>query len=131
MNVPPRLRRLLLMIALPVVLVVLGLWYWVHSTRYEDTANAYVVADQWSVAPQLSGRGSQVGVTQNQGVTQDQMLLQIDPQPFQIALDQANANLENVRNEIRAQQAQLAGAEAHAAYLQREVDRKTNLVKQD
>jgi len=42
-----------------------------------------------------------------------------------------NANLENVRNEIRAQQAQLAGAVAHAAYLQREVDRDTNLVKQD
>jgi len=127
----PRLRRLLLMIALPLVLVVLGLWYWVHSERYQDTDNAYVVADQVSVAPQISGRVTQVAVTQNQTVAQGQLLLQIDPQPFQIALDQANANLENVRNEIRAQQAQLSGAEAHAAYLQREVDRKTNLVKQD
>jgi len=127
----PRLRRLLLMIALPLVLVVVGLWYWVHSERYQDTDNAYVVADQVSIAPQVSGRVTTVAVTQNQTVAPDQPLLQIDPQPFQITLDQANANLENVRNEIRAQQAQLAGAVAHAAYLQREVDRDTNLVKQD
>jgi len=127
----PRLRRLILMIALPLVLVALGLWYWVHSERYQDTDNAYVVADQVSIAPQISGRVTAVAVTQNQAVAPDQLLLQIDPQPFQIALQQAAANLENVRNEIRAQQAQLAGAEAHAAYLQREVDRKTNLVKQD
>src|SRR5690242_4249525 len=127
----PRLRRLLLMLVLPAVLVVSGLWYWVHSSRYQDTDNAYVVADQVSVAPQVSGRVSAVAVTQNQSVEPGQVLLQIDPQPFQIALDQANANLDNVRNQIKAQQAALAGAQAHAEYLQREVERKTNLVKQD
>jgi len=127
----PRLRRLLLMIVLPLVLVVLGLWYWVHSDRYQDTDNAYVVADQVSVAPQVPGRVVSVSVSQNQAVTAGELLLRIDPQPFQIALEQANANLENVRNQIKAEQAELAGAEAHAAYLQREVERKTNLVKQD
>ena len=126
-----RLRRLILMVALPVVLVITGIWYWAHSSRYQDTDNAYVVADQVSIAPQVTGRVTTVAVTQNQAVTPDQVLLQIDPQPFQIALEQTNANLQNVRNEIRAQQAQLAGAVAHADYLQREVNRKTNLVKAD
>jgi membrane fusion protein (multidrug efflux system) len=127
----PRMRRLLLMVALPLVLVVGGLWYWVHSARYQDTDNAYVVADQVSVASQVAGRVTAVPVSQNQSVAAGQVLLQIDPQPFQIALDQANANLENVRNQIQAQQAALAGAEAHAAFLRRDVERKTNLVKQD
>jgi membrane fusion protein (multidrug efflux system) len=127
----PRIRRLLLMVALPVVLVVAGLWYWVHSSRFQDTDNAYVVADQVNVAPQVAGRVTAVAVTQNQTVAAGQLLLQLDPQPFQIALDQANANLENVRNQIKVQQAALTGAEAHAAYLRREVERKTNLVKQD
>ena len=36
-----------------------------------------------------------------------------------------------MRNQIQAQQASLVGAVAHADYLQREVNRKTNLVKQD
>jgi membrane fusion protein (multidrug efflux system) len=127
----PRLRRLLLMIALPLVLIVVGLWYWSHSERYQDTDNAYVVADQVNVAPQVAGRVTGVAVSQNQSVAEGQLLLQIDPQPFQIALDQANANLENVRNQVKVQQAALTGAEAHAAYLRREVERKTNLVKQD
>ncbi|HEY1773205.1 MAG TPA: HlyD family secretion protein [Gammaproteobacteria bacterium] len=127
----PRLRRLLLMVALPIVLIIAGLWYWVHSSRYEDTDNAYVVADQVNVAPQVAGRVLTVPVVQNQSVSAGQVLLSIDPQPFQIALDQANAKLDTVRNDIQAQQASLVGAEAHASYLRREVDRDTNLVKQD
>jgi membrane fusion protein (multidrug efflux system) len=127
----PRLRRLLLMVALPIVLVIAGLWYWVHSSRYQDTDNAYVVADQVNVAPQVAGRVLAVPVVQNQAVSEGQVLLSIDPQPFQIALDKANANLDTVRNDIQAQQASLVGAQAHAAYLRREVDRDTNLVKQD
>jgi membrane fusion protein (multidrug efflux system) len=127
----PRLRRLLLMVALPIVLVIAGLWYWVHSSRYQDTDNAYVVADQVNVAPQVAGRVLAVPVVQNQAVTAGQVLLTIDAAPFQIALDQANANLDTVRNQIQALQASLVGAEAHAAYLRREVDRDTNLVKQD
>ena len=82
----PRLRRLILMIALPVLLVVVGLWYWIHGERYQNTDNAYVVADQVSVAPQVTGRVTAVPVSQNQAVTPGQLLLQIDPQPFQIAL---------------------------------------------
>ena len=127
----PRIRRLLLMVALPIVLIIAGLWYWVHSSRYQDTDNAYVVADQVNVAPQVAGRVLTVPVSQNQAVTEGQVLLTIDPQPFQIALDQANANLENTRNQIQSQQAALKGAEAHADYLRREVQRQTNLVKQD
>jgi membrane fusion protein (multidrug efflux system) len=127
----PRLRRLLLMVALPIVLIVAGLWYWVHSSRYQSTDNAYVVADQVNVAPQVAGRVIAVPVAQNQSVSEGQVLLTIDPQPFQIALDQASANLDTVRNDIQAQQASLVGAEAHAAYLRREVERDTNLVKQD
>ena len=127
----PRLRRLLLMVALPAVLIVAGLWYWVHSSRYQDTDNAYVVADQVNVAPQIAGRVLSVPVVQNQSVAEGQVLLTIDAAPFQIALDQANANLENVRNQVQSQQAAFKGAQAHADYLHREVERQTNLVKQD
>ena len=127
----PRLRRLLLMVALPAVLIVAGLWYWVHSSRYQDTDNAYVVADQVNVAPQIAGRVLTVPVAQNQSVSEGQVLLTLDAAPFQIALDQANANLETVRNQVEAQQAALKGAQAHTDYLQREVRRQTNLVKQD
>lgn len=134
----PRIRRLTLMVAGPLVLIILGLWYWTHSERYQNTDNAYVVADQVSVAPQVSGRVTDVPVSQNDRVKPGQVLLQIDPAPFQLALDQANANLRNVADQLRAQQeslraaeAELKGAEANVDYLKREVRRKENLVKQD
>ncbi|MGB9428897.1 MAG: HlyD family secretion protein [Gammaproteobacteria bacterium] len=134
----PRVRRLLLMVVLPVVLIIFGLWYWAHTTRYQSTDNAYIYANQVSVTPQVSGRVVAVPVTQNQAVTPGQVLLEIDPAPFQLALDQANANLKTVSDQIRAQkeslraaQAQLRGAQANVAYMQRDVQRKTNLVKKD
>ncbi|MGH8371604.1 MAG: HlyD family secretion protein [Gammaproteobacteria bacterium] len=134
----PRIRRLTLMVVGPLLLIILGLWYWAHSERYQSTDNAYVVADQVSIAPQVSGQVTSVPVSQNDKVQPGQVLLQIDPAPFQLALDQANANLRNVADQIRAQQqslraaqAELKGAEANVAYLKREVQRKENLVKQD
>ncbi|HEX5339537.1 MAG TPA: HlyD family secretion protein [Gammaproteobacteria bacterium] len=134
----PRIRRLTLMIAGPLLLIIIGLWYWAHTERYQSTDNAYVIADQVGIAAQISGRVSAVPVSQNQTVQTGQVLLQIDPAPFQLALDQANANLKNTADQIRAQQqslraaqAELKGAEANVDYLKREVQRKENLVKQD
>lgn len=134
----PRARRLTLMIAGPLVLILLGLWYWLHTERYQSTDNAYVYANQVDVAPQVSGRVLAVPVNQNQAVTPGQVLLKIDPTPFQLAVSEANANLQTVADQIRAEQqalraaqAELKAAEANVAYLQREVVRKTNLVKKD
>jgi membrane fusion protein, multidrug efflux system len=134
----PRRRRLVLMIAGPLLLIIVGLWYWMHSTRYQSTDNAYVVADQVDVAAQIAGRVIAVPVTQNQAVVPGQVLLEIDPTPFQLALDQANANLKNVSDQLhaelqslRAAEAELTGAQANVAYLKRDVQRKTNLVDRD
>lgn len=134
----PRIRRLLLMAVLPLILIILGLWYWVHSERYQSTDNAYVYANQVSVAPQVSGRVIATPVTQNQAVAPGQVLLKIDPASMQFALDQANAKLKTVGDQVRAKQqqlraaqAELKGAEANVAYLRRDVQRKTNLEKRD
>ena len=133
-----RLRRLLLMVALPIVIILLGLWYWAHTTRYVSTDNAYVYANQVSITPQVSGRVAAVPVVQNEAVTPGQVLLEIDPAPFKLALDADNAKLKTVSDQIRAQtqalraaQAELQGAQANVAFLQREVQRKTNLAKRD
>jgi membrane fusion protein, multidrug efflux system len=134
----PRTRRLLLMVVLPLILVILGLWYWMHTERYVSTDNAYVFANQVSVAPQISGRVTAVPVSQNQAVSPDQVLLKIDPAPQQFALDQTNAALKAVADQVRAQQqqlraaqAELKAAETNVAYLRRDVQRKTNLEKRD
>ena len=134
----PRGRRLTLMIAGPLLLIILGLWYWMHTERYQSTDNAYVFANQVSVTPQVSGRVIAVPVSQNQAVTPNQVLLKIDPTPMQLALDQANAALKTMADKIRSQQqqlraavAELNAAQANVAYMRRDVQRKTNLEKRD
>jgi len=66
------------------------------------------------------------------------VLLKIDPAPLKLALDQANAALKTVADQIRSQQQQLRAAEAeldaaqaNVAYMRRDVQRKTNLEKRD
>ena len=133
-----RLRRLLLMVALPLIIILLGLWYWAHTTRYVSTDNAYVYANQVSVTPQVSGRVITVPVVQNEAVVPGQVLLVIDPTPFKLALDADNAKLKTVGDQIRAQtqalraaQAELLAAQANVDFLKRDVQRKTNLAKRD
>lgn len=134
----PRLRRLLIMVAVPVIIILLGVWYWAHTTRYVSTDNAYVYANRVSITPQVTGRVITVPVVQNESVTPGQVLLEIDPAPFKLALDADNAKLNTVSDQIRAEtqslraaQAQLQAADANAAYMKRNVRRKTNLEKRD
>lgn len=85
--------RLVLMIAVPLVLVVGGGYFWLTGGRYEDTDNAYVTQPIVSISPDISGRVVEIDATENQSVKKGDTLFKIDPAPFQIALDQANAQL--------------------------------------
>src|SRR6478672_902247 len=49
-------RRLILMVAVPLVLVVGGGYFWLSGGRYEDTDNAYVQQAKVSLSADISGR---------------------------------------------------------------------------
>ncbi|MCG9696479.1 HlyD family secretion protein [Shewanella sp. Isolate11] len=51
------------------------------------------------VAPQISGRVVGVAVTNNQQVKQGQLLFNLDPKPYQLALEQANLSLEQAKQD--------------------------------
>src|SRR3569623_1851956 len=83
-------RRLILMIAVPLVLVGCGGYFWLTGGRYEDTDNAYVQQAKVSLSADIAGRITSVNVGENQVVKAGDVLFTIDPQPYQLALDQAN-----------------------------------------
>jgi membrane fusion protein (multidrug efflux system) len=105
------LRRILLMIGPLAVIVIGGGWYTV-SGRYIATDNAYTKADIVSVAPEISGPIIGVAVKDNQSVKKGDVLFTIDPKPYQIALDLAQANLSSARTEVAGLQAQYAQSAA-------------------
>jgi membrane fusion protein (multidrug efflux system) len=130
-------RRLVLMIAVPLVLVVGGAWFWLTGGRYEDTDNAYVQQAKVSLSADIAGRITAVNVGENQAVKAGTVLFTIDPQPYQIALDQANAalasarvNVEQLKVSYGTAQVQLNAAQQTLNIRQATYDRQSALVKQ-
>ena len=89
--------RPVLLWSVPVILIAVGLWFWLTSGRTAETDNATVEAHVVSVAPEVTGRIAQVFVRENQIVKPGDRLFTIDPAPFQIALESAEAAIGNAK----------------------------------
>jgi membrane fusion protein (multidrug efflux system) len=64
-----------------------------HSFTHESTDDAFIDVHFVSVAPKIAGRVAVVNVDDNQLVKKGDVLVEIDPGDFQVALAQAKANL--------------------------------------
>jgi membrane fusion protein (multidrug efflux system) len=102
--VPPAPRRprwrMPLMLAVPLLLAGTGGYFWLSGGDTVATDNAQVGAHVISVAPEISGRIVDVRVAENQRVKAGDLLFRIDPEPFRIALMEADAAVGNARLEI-------------------------------
>ena len=105
-----RLRRLLL-----AGVAVAGLagasfygWdYWTTGRFLVSTDDAYVRADNTTIAPKVSGYLREVEVGDNEHVKAGQVLARIDERDFKVALDQARADVAAAQATITSKQAQL------------------------
>jgi membrane fusion protein (multidrug efflux system) len=77
-----------------VILVVLGvaIWYWVTAGR-ESTDDAQVDAHVTQIAARVGGTVLRLPVADNQQVNAGDVLVEIDPRDYQVALDKARAEL--------------------------------------
>jgi membrane fusion protein (multidrug efflux system) len=109
-NIRGQLRRLLLAGAAVAVLsgaVWYGWDYWTVGRFQVSTDDAYVKADNTTIAPKVSGYLSAVLVGDNERVKAGQMLARIDDRDFVVALDQAKADVAAAKATIASRQAQL------------------------
>lgn len=89
-----------------VLVVALGAGYaWFTGGRYVSTDDAYVRAAKLMVSTDVSGLVTDVDVREGQAVTKGEVLFRVDPRAFQIALDNAKANLDEIALGIRAMKA--------------------------
>jgi membrane fusion protein, multidrug efflux system len=84
----------------PIAAIAAGTYLYLAGGRFVSTDNAYLKADKVTVSPDVSGRIESVHVKAHEFVRPGTLLFRIDPEPFQIALEQANARLTNARQEI-------------------------------
>src|SRR4051794_26317827 len=92
-----RYRRVLLLVVLPLVAVIAGLFFYLHGGRYVTTDDAYVGAQKVLITPDVSGKIVSVAVKEGQTVSTGDTLFQIDPVPFQLAVAQARAKLDDAK----------------------------------
>ena len=101
--------------------------YWTVGRYLVSTDDAYVKADNTTIAPKVSGYLHEVLVGDNERVKAGQILARIDQRDFEVALDQAKADVAAARAAIASKQAQLAVQQAviDAAKATVEVDQAT------
>jgi membrane fusion protein (multidrug efflux system) len=131
------LLRWALMVGGVLVAVVGGALYWLSSGRWIETDDAYVQADSMTMSTDVSGIVASIPVHEGQAVTTGQILFSLDPQKFQIALDNAKANLAQVRLNIESAKADYQASLRDTGAKQQQVnadqatyDRYASLVKQ-
>src|ERR1700712_2212309 len=81
--------------------------YWTVGQYLVSTDDAYVKADNTTIAPKVSGYLHEVLVGDNERIKAGQVLARIDDRDFKVALDQAKADVAAARATIASKQAQL------------------------
>ena len=120
------LLRIFLLVVVPGAVILVGAHYWVASGRYVTTENAYVKTNLIQISAEIRGRVAEVFVNENAFVRAGDPIFSIDPEPFRVALAEADAKLAMVRNEIGAR-LELREAEQEVAYYKRIFDRFKSL----
>ncbi len=115
-------------LTLAVLITLLTLFiYHVASDRvtpYTSQSNIEVLLAQ--VAPRVSGQVIEVGARDNQRVSKGKVLFRIDPEPFQIAVRAAEANLALAVQNVSVATAEVRSSEATLA--KQKTERKTSQV---
>src|ERR1043165_3165871 len=135
---PARARvplRFILLIVIPLLALAAGGYFYLASGRYISTDNAYVGAQKVLITPDISGKIAKVTVTEGQRVNAGDALIEIDPEPFRIAVTQAEARLAGVRVDYANLKTNLASTQKRIALAretldlkQRDVERKNTLL---
>src|SRR5262245_48669928 len=81
--------------------------YWTVGRFQVSTDDAYVKADNTTIAPKISGYLNQVLVGDNEHVKTGQVLARIDDRDFKVALDQAKADVAAADAAVESKHAQL------------------------
>ena len=94
---PNRSRNIILIVVIALIVVVAGAFLWRYLGSYESTDDAQVDAHLYPVSARISGYVVKVNVNDNQYVQKGAVLVEIDPKDYEVAIDEAKANLASAQ----------------------------------
>jgi membrane fusion protein (multidrug efflux system) len=104
--------RTFLLLIVPLLLLIGGGYYWLASGGSVSTDDAQIKQDIVSVSAQVTGPIEQVFVKDGAKVKRGDLLFRIDPAPFRVALEQAEAQLAAAKLQTTQLRTQAAGTGA-------------------
>ncbi|HEY6816663.1 MAG TPA: HlyD family secretion protein [Croceibacterium sp.] len=112
-----RWGRLALMLSLPLVLLVGGLYYWQSLQGKVTTDNAYLKQDKVGVSAEIVGKIVDVHVREGQLVKAGDLLFRVDPEPYGLQIAEADAAIATAQANVTAlsNASELTGADIAAA----------------
>jgi len=134
--VPGRKRlRMILLVVIPLIAVLIGGGLYLMGGRYISTDNAYVGAQKVLITPDVSGKITHIAVKEGQHVKPGDVLFTLDPEPYRLALNEAQAKLAAARTDYAKAKSMLASlttladlAQKNAGLKRTEVERKQKLL---
>ena len=119
-----------------IVLVFIGILYWIAQSFVIYTEDAYVTVDSVPVASQVEGRVVAIHVQNDQAVTAGEPLLEIDPTSLSLTQEIAAGNLKDAQetllvlnSQIKEIDADIQSEKAHLVFLQKTQERYQSLFK--
>ena len=127
--------RTVLLVLVPLAAAAIGIYIYAESGRYVTTENAYIKSNIIAISSDVSGRVEWVGVEDSTLVRKGQILFRLDQQPFKIALDRSEAELDLVRTQVEHLRAdyheavtQVVTEEERVKFLTRQLSRHKKLM---
>ena len=95
--------KIVLWVMILVIAISAGVGYWLYRKYYPSTDDSYVQANVVYEAAQVSGPVSKIYVKNHQYVKKGEPLFDIDPRPFQAAVDKAQAQLDLATQQMQSE----------------------------
>jgi membrane fusion protein (multidrug efflux system) len=132
------LVRPLLLVVVPCLAVVAAAMVWLWGGRYVSTENAYVKADIARVSAEVTGCVKRVFVKDHALIKQGDRLVELDDEPFRIAVAKAKAEVDTTRHRVatlvaewKLAQTELKEAEDRIAYQAAQLERNKQLAQRN
>ncbi|TCV98065.1 HlyD family secretion protein [Biostraticola tofi] len=104
----PGKKPLIMLAVVVLVMIVVGLYFWLTTRNQETTDDAFIEGDAVTIAPRIGGYVVNLAVGDNQRVRKGDLLAQIDPRDAMAERDRAQAQLGLAEAQLHQAEVQLS-----------------------
>jgi len=115
-------KRVICSFILALITIVTGFYYYVHSTTYVSTDDAYIEGHNIQVSSKISGNVIKLHFDDNRKVKKGQLLVEIDPIDYEVKYEQAISAVEGAKSQKDVSTEQIAQSESNLAQINADID---------